>query len=200
MIIVAVTGSFAAGKSRTAGFFKKLGAGIFDADEVSKKTAQKGRPVYKAIVRLFGKEYLQKNGELDRKRLARRVFAQPKDLRMLNTLIHPAVIMELFRTLKGLRHKKGMLVLDVPLLFESKMEKLVDVIVVVRSSQKNIFKRARLKGVRQDLAEKILSAQWPMKKKTDRADFVLDNNGNLKELEARVRRIYGQILKMENTI
>jgi len=195
-----VTGSFASGKSRAAMFFKKLGARIFDADAAAKKTTQKGRPVYKAIVRLFGKEYLQRNGELDRKRLAHRVFSRPKDLRMLNTLIHPAVILEFFRVLKGLRHKEGMLVLDVPLLFESKMEKLVDVIVVIRSSEKNIFKRAQKKGVRQDLAEKILSVQWPMKKKADRADFVLDNNGNLKELETRVRQIYGQILKMENTL
>ena len=74
MIIVAVTGSFASGKTETSRFFKKLGARIFDADAVAKKTTQKGRPVYKAIVRIFGKEYLHANGELDRKRLGQRVF------------------------------------------------------------------------------------------------------------------------------
>lgn len=200
MIVVGLTGSFASGKSQAANIFKKLGARIFDADIAAKKATEKGRPVHDAIARIFGKTYLHKNGELNRKKLAQHVFDHPKDLKKLNTLIHPGVILEVFKARESLRNKKGVLVLDVPLLFESKMEKLADVVVVVRSSDKKIYERARKRGIGRELAGKILSAQWPLKKKADRADFVIENDGTLKALEAQVCRVYGKIMEMEKTV
>ena len=198
MIMVGLTGSFASGKSEATRLFAKLGAKVFDADAAARRATEKGRPAYKAILRIFGKNYLRKSGDIDRKKLARHVFDHPKDLKKLNTLIHPGVILEVFNASEGLRNKKDMLVLDVPLLFESKMESLADVVVVVRSSEKKIFERARKRGIARDLAQKILSAQWPMKKKAERADFVIDNDGTLRRLEAQVRQVYKKIMEKEN--
>ena len=94
MIVVGITGNLASGKSEAARLFKKHGAVVFDADEAARWAARKGAPAYKAIVKIFGKEYLKKNGEIDRKKLATRVFSRPEDLKKLNILIHPGVIFE----------------------------------------------------------------------------------------------------------
>ena len=137
MIIIGVTGSFSSGKSQTVLIFKRIGAKVFDADKAAKRVVRKGTPVARAVIKLFGRRFLKKNKELDRKKLADHVFSHPRDLRKLNILIHPAVIVECFKTIEHFRDRKGLLVLDVPLLFESNMRRLADYTVVV-SDRKSV--------------------------------------------------------------
>ena len=87
MIVIGVTGSLASGKSQVAQMFRRLGAKLFDADEAAKKAVQKGKPSYKAILKIFGREYLKPNGQIDRKKLAWHVFTHPKDLKKLNIMV-----------------------------------------------------------------------------------------------------------------
>lgn len=197
MIVVGVTGSLASGKSEAARLFKKHGAVIFDADDAARKVVQKGKPVYKAILKMFGKGYLKRSGELDRKKLAWHVFSHPKDLHKLNVLVHPGVIFECFKMIERCRRKKGFLVLDVPLLFESKMENLADTTVVIASKKERMLMRAREKGLSKELAKKILSTQWPLVKKAGLADFVIDNNGSSADLEKEVVKLMERIKKTE---
>ena len=105
----------ASGKSEVTRIFKSLGARMFDADVAARKAVRKGSPAYRAIIKIFGKEYLKPNGELNRKKLAERVFRNPGDLHKLNVLIHPGVIFEMFRQIRRYRRRKGILVMDVPL-------------------------------------------------------------------------------------
>ena len=233
MIVIGVTGNLASGKSEVARILRRKGAKVFDADLAAKQVVGTGMPVYKAIVKIFGKTYLNQDKTLDRKKLAERVFSHPADLKKLNTLTHPGVIFECFsmieRTrnkpgilvldvpllyeskmenladfavvidsslkniLKRTKNKKGILVLDVPLLYESKMESLADFTVVIDASQKNILKRTRRNGLSADPTRKILSTQWPLPKKAKRADFVIENNGTLKQLEKKVWEVVEQI-------
>lgn len=195
MIIVGLTGNLASGKSEAAKYFKKKGAHVVDADETARKLTRKGQPLFKAIVKIFGKTFADKRGQLDRKKLGRHVFSHPKDLKKLNVLVHPSVILEIYKEIEKRRSKKGLLVLDVPLLFESKMEKLADFTVVVKASEASMLSRASRRGIPSDLARKILAAQWPMMKKAKLADFVIDNNGTSKELEQQVNRVTAEILK-----
>ena len=196
MIVVGLTGNLASGKSAAAGIFKKLGAKVLDADQVAKKLTQKGTPLYKAIVKIFGTAYLTDTKDLDRRRLAWHVFTRPKELKKLNILIHPGVIVEAFKAIEKEKGKKGMLVLDVPLLFESHMEKIVDVTVVVKSDRETTLKRAAKRGVPKKLAKKILASQWPLSKKSKLADYVVENNGTPAELEAQIKKVYGEIRKI----
>ena len=189
MIVVGVTGSLASGKSEVVRLFKKRGAEVFDADNAAKKAVQKGKPAYKAILKILGKGFLKNNGELDRKKLAWHVFSHPGDLKKLNILIHPGVIFECFKMIEQFKRKKGLLVLDVPLLFESKMEGLADCTVVVYSKKDKMLGRARKRGLPEDLAKKILSAQWPLEKKKKLADFSIENNGSLADLEKQVLKL-----------
>lgn len=199
MIVVGVTGSLASGKSEVARIFKNHGALVFDADESARKEIQKGTFVYQAILKIFGKSFLGKNGQIDRKKLAEHVFAHPRDLKKLNILIHPGVIFDCIRATKQADHKKPFFVMDVPLLFESRMQGLADVTIVVSCGCEWMLRRAAKKGISQELARKILLSQWPLAKKERRADFVIENNGSLKDLEKKVEEVIKQINQGDKT-
>ena len=194
MIIIGVTGSLASGKSEVAKILKvKRGAKIFDADVAARQAIEKGRPAYKAILKIFGKGYLGRDGQLDRKKLAARVFSHPEDLKKLNILIHPGVIFECFKMIEQNKKTADILVLDVPLLFESKMESLADYTVLIAADKKKILHRAKKKGMSDALTKKILATQWPLRKKTRLADYVIKNNGSLKELERKILEVAEKI-------
>lgn len=186
MIIVGVTGNLSTGKTAVTKIFKDHGAVAFDADMAARTLIRKGKPAYQALVKMFGRDFLLPGGEVDRKKLAQRVFSSSADLKKLNILVHPGVIFEALALIQRNKRKKGLLVLDVPLLFESKMDGLADWTVVVRSPLEASLKRSEEKGIPRALAKKILSTQWPMAKKAQHADFVVDNDGSLKELERKV--------------
>ena len=193
MIVIGLTGSFASGKTQAAAFFKKHGALVFDADVAARKALRRGTAAYRAVLKIFGRDFLRPDGELDRQKLARHVFSRPGDLKKLNILIHPGVIVESLKRIERARRRDGVLVLDAPLLFEAKMEGLADYTVVVRARAERIFERAAKKGIGRPLAKKILSSQWPIAKKAKRADFVIDNNGSPRQLEEKVLGILDAI-------
>ncbi len=193
MIVLGVTGNLASGKTAVAEAFHKMGAKVINADALARKLIRKGTPIHKAIVKIFGEKFLMKNKEIDRRKLAWHVFSNPGERKKLNILTHPGVILEVYQIIEKLKNKKGILVLDVPLLFESRMQKLVDVTLVVCSSEKDMLSRAARRGVPRELAKKILASQWPLSKKARLSDYVIQNEGSLKELEAKAKKIYEQL-------
>ncbi len=190
MKVIGLTGSLACGKSAVAELFAKWGAQVVDADRLAASLTRKGTPTYRAIVKIFGTGILQKNKQLDRRKLAQHVFSHPKDLKKLNVLIHPNVILETYKIIAKTKNKKGILVLDVPLLFESKMEKLVEKVIVVQAKQDVILRRALACGIPVELAHKILASQWSSARKAKLADHVIQNNGTLGDLEAQAKKIF----------
>ncbi len=193
MIVIGVTGSFASGKSEVARIFKKYGAKIFDADRAAHAQLAKGRPLYRSVVKLFGKDFLKKDGTLDRAKLGAHVFRHPAALKKLNLLIHPEVILEGMETIRRFKKRTGLLVLDVPLLFEAKMDRLADKVIVVAAKEGLMLQRAQKRGIPAETAKKILSSQWPMKRKIRHADFVIWNNGTKKELSTKVQRFLKEV-------
>ncbi len=175
--------------------FERLGAKVFDADAAARKAVKKGTPIYKAIRKIFGPGFFRPNGELDRKKMAAHVFSHPKDLHKLNVLVHPGVIFECLKTIERLKGRKGVLVLDVPLLYESRMESLAEAVVVVTASEPQRLERAGRKGISRALARKILSTQWPLGKKARLADIVIENDGSLAELRQKVKEAYETVVK-----
>ncbi len=197
MTIIGVTGNLSAGKTAVANILKKHGAVGFDADAVAKTMIRKGKPAHQALLKLFGREILLPGGQVDRKKLAERVFNNVQDLKKLNVLIHPGVIFEALSFIQKNKKKRGMLVLDVPLLFESKMDGLADWTLVVRSPLAAGMRRSEEKGISRSLAKKILSTQWPIAKQAEHADFVIDNDGSLKELEKKVLAVMKEINRVQ---
>ena len=113
-----------------------------------------------------------------------------KELKKLNTLVHPGVIFDCLGAIARERSRPGILALDVPLLFESKMDCLADTLVVVTASRVTSLRRAAKKGVAAPLARRILASQWPAQKKAAHADFVIRNDGSLADLKKKVSELW----------
>ena len=177
-MIVGLTGGIASGKSTVSNFFKKLGLEVLDADGIVKEVSQKEDTI-KKIVKVFGKNILDGNGKIIREKLRKEAFENRELLNKLNEIIHPQVI-EIFVKKKKETSEDSIVIFDIPLLYEAKMENLCDKIIVVYIKREQQIKRVieRDKNTR-ELAEKIIDAQMSLEEKSKRADIVINNNSTL---------------------
>jgi dephospho-CoA kinase len=197
MIRVGLTGGIATGKSTVARMFAARGAAILDADEVVRELQYPGMSVYDAIVKAFGTVILRDDGTIDRKSLGELVFREAKLRRRLETIVHPALISAVEQRVVELRtHGIPICVVELPLLVEAGSEHRFDWIVVVTAPEE--VQVARLMADRHLTHEEALArirSQMPLQEKVRRAHFVIENGGDLKETERRVREIYDVLLR-----
>ncbi|MFH1442268.1 MAG: dephospho-CoA kinase [Candidatus Omnitrophota bacterium] len=187
-IVIAVTGGFGTGKSTVAQIFESLGAKVIDADKITRNLLKTGTSTYKKILEVFGKKVLKESGAIDRSKLALIVFGNKKLLLKLNKIVHPEVIKIIKQKIEGLN--KGVVVLDIPLLFEAGLECLADKIVVVSSSRQNQYGRLlRKTSLSKNEIAKRINAQMPLSKKIRRADFIIDNDYSIKNTKKQVQKL-----------
>jgi dephospho-CoA kinase len=195
MRIVGLTGGFGAGKSFVASIFKKLGAKAVDADKLGHRALKKGSAVYKKIVAAFGKKILKADLSIDRKALAKKVFSDRKSLAKLNSIVHPEIIGNIIKRING-AGKNEILIVDAPLICETNITGLMNVMVVVKSSKENQIRRCLKKF---DMDEKDararIACQMPLSGKIRRADYVVDNSGTKEDTKKQVRNIWKQLKK-----
>lgn len=193
-MILGITGSVGSGKTAVAKLFSRHHYSRIDADEIGHNLIKKNPEIYKKIIKEFGNPILDKNKNINRKKLGDIVFNEPKKLKKLNFIMHPLIINEIKSSIKKIRQKCGNnadIVIDAPLLLETKAKNLVDKIIVVKCSKKNILKRNK-KFSKQQI-EKILKTQMPLSEKLKYADFVIDNNKDSRHLERQVKNIVQQL-------
>lgn len=191
-MIVGLTGGIASGKSTVSNLFRKYGIEIVDADKVAKEVSEKKESIEK-ISNIFGKDILDSDGKIVREKLREKAFKNRELLQELNKIIHPQV-MEYFKRKKEENSKDEILIFDIPLLYEAKMEYLCDKIIVVGVDvQKQIRRVVARDGSSENLAKKIISNQMPLDEKIKKADIVIMNDGTLDELEAKVMKIYREL-------
>ena len=191
-MIVGLTGGIASGKSTVSNLFRKYGIEIVDADKVAKEVSEKKESIEK-ISNIFGKDILDSDGKIVREKLREKAFKNRELLQELNKIIHPQV-MEYFKRKKEENSKDEILIFDIPLLYEAKMEYLCDkIIVVVVDVQKQIRRVVARDGSSEELAKKIIFNQMPLDEKIKKADIVIMNDGTLDELEAKVMKIYREL-------
>ncbi|MFZ5814564.1 MAG: dephospho-CoA kinase [Bacillota bacterium] len=188
MRIIGLTGSIASGKSTVSRALRELGAPVIDADAIVHELQQPGTPVTRAIAREFGPEVLRPDGSLDRAALGRIVFADPSRRKALEAIVHPAVRERIWQEVERYRAEgRPAVVLDIPLLFESGWDRLVDQVWVVYVDPPT--QRARLiarDGLSPEEAERRIAAQMALEAKRARADRVIDNRGSESETRAQV--------------
>jgi dephospho-CoA kinase len=174
-----------------------LGAEVIDADEVARTVVAPGEPAWEELHRQFGPEFFQEDGSLDRARMAELVFRDPGARAKLNAIVHPAVTREIARRLQELAGRGARLVMvEVPLLYETGLEKNFDAVIVVDADEKKQIERLSARDGRPpEEARGILAAQWPLNAKRTRADFVVDNRGALSDTRGQVKNLW-QRLKM----
>ncbi|MGA9756282.1 MAG: dephospho-CoA kinase [Desulfobaccales bacterium] len=195
MLKIAITGGAGTGKSTVARMFAALGAEVLDADQMARDAVAVGAPAWQELRRLYGEEYFHENGGLNRSKLAQLVFADPEARRRLDGLIHPRVEAELRARVAELEGRGARLVLvEVPLLFETGREAAFDRVIVVAAPEADQIRRLRGRDGRGEAEIRgILAAQWPLADKLARADYVVDNGGSRRRTEQQVKNIWGDL-------
>jgi dephospho-CoA kinase len=198
MLKIAVTGGPGSGKSTVLKMFQDLGVATVDADQVARDVVAVGRPAWEELRRAFGPAYFKENGALDRHQMAHLVFSDPEARRRLNDIIHPRMAQEIKARLADLERQGADLALvEVPLFFEAGLEKAYDRVIVVYAGEEDQVSRLSTRDHR-DAAEisGIITAQWPLKDKMARADFIVDNSGPLSRTRVQVEKILRELKKI----
>ncbi|PEW45690.1 dephospho-CoA kinase [Bacillus thuringiensis] len=180
-VVIGLTGGIASGKSTVSEMFRELSIPVIDADVIAREVVEQGKPAYNKIVEVFGAEVLQQDGELDRPRLGSVVFYNEEKRLQLNKIVHPAVREEMNRK-KEMYIKEGMqaVVLDIPLLFESKLTSLVDRILVVAVKPHTQLERLmKRNNFSEEEATARIQSQMPLEEKVKNADEVINNDGTI---------------------
>jgi dephospho-CoA kinase len=198
MLIVGLTGGVASGKSVVSQVWKEEGAYLIDADRIAREVVQPRTPAWKAVVKAFGKEILQEDGSIHRKKLATRVFSNPVERELLNRILHPRIKREIDRRIKGIG-KKGptaIVVIDAALLVETGYYRDVDKVVVVTSTKKQQIERLRRREqMPQKMARGIIDSQISGEKRIKVADIIIRNEGSRKKTERKAKEVFEELKK-----
>ena len=186
-MIIGLTGGIASGKSTVSKYLAEKGFKVYDADKIAKDISEK-KSVQEEIILTFGNKILDKNENIDRKKLKELVFENKEKLKQLNAIIHPKVI-DFYKKLKEKKNTDEIIVFDVPLLFESGIDKFCDKILVVISDYEIQLNRiVERDKIDRELASKIIKSQLSNEERIKKADVVIENNSSLEDLFEKVER------------
>lgn len=192
MLVIGLTGGIASGKSTVSKDFRNLGLPVVDADVIAREVVEPGKKAYKQVVEAFQNDVpdlLHEDKTLNRPALGRAVFGKKDKLAILNKIVHGAVKKEIARQLLTLYAKgHGLVVLDVPLLYESGLHYICGATVTVSCLKDLQLKRLleRNPELSEDDCRKRIDSQLSSEERNIRADIVIENIGTLEELHSRV--------------
>lgn len=194
MIVIGLTGGIACGKSTVSKELARLGIAIHDADLVSRKVVAKGSEGLMQIVETFGSEYLTEDRELNRPKMAELVFKDPTARQKLNHIVHTAVRKDRAAFLEEHKDDK-VVVIDVPLLIENGLYKMVDKVWLVMVGETEQIRRAMLRdNATEEQVKARIKAQMPFEEKKKYADLIIDNSGSIEETIAFVQKELAKLL------
>jgi len=190
--ILGLTGGIASGKSTVSALFTELGAQVICADELARQVVRPGAPALAEIASVFGAAYLTQSGELDRKRMGERVFAEPAARRQLEAILHPRIRQAFVDRVTALRRDdpQGVIVYDAPLLLEVGADREVAKVLVVDVDRSTQIARLVVRdGLTEAEAAQRIDAQMAAKERLARADEVLDGTAPAIVLKSRLAAI-----------
>jgi len=193
--VIGLTGGIASGKSTISHFFQKLGVHIIDADLNAKEAVQKGSSALEEIEAIFGKEMINMDGELNRKRLGELIFQDEGARNQLNTIVHPHLAKIFMEKRKQANEQKIVWVLyDAALIVENELQKNLDGLIVVlcdiEEQEKRLMHRDRLTKKE---AQQRIQSQLPIEKKIEVADWIIDNSTTLGNTQKQVQQIFSEL-------
>lgn len=195
MLVVGLTGGIGSGKSTFAALLSERGAVVIDADGLGHQALAPGTPTWHSIVDQFGDEILAAGSMgIDRKALARIVFADRSKRAALNAIVHPYILRKIAETLEAFRNTRDIIVLDAALIIELGLADTLDVIVVMASSTD--IRRARLvkdRGMTIEAVDARIAAQASPEDLVAKADIVVQNDGGLDELAREADRVWVEL-------
>ncbi|WP_353854980.1 dephospho-CoA kinase [Bacillus sp. Bos-x628] len=193
-LVIGLTGGIASGKSTVSHMIKEQGIRLVDADEIAKEAVSKGKPALHQIVQTFGEDVLLSNGELNRQQLGSIIFSDEKKRKQLNAIVHPEVRKEMLKQRdEAVKQNETFVVLDIPLLFESELEGLVDrIIVVYTTPELQLSRLMNRNGLHEEEALKRIHAQMPLEEKCKKADRVIENTKDLAYTRKQLQNILNE--------
>ncbi|MBT1062097.1 dephospho-CoA kinase [Bowmanella sp. Y26] len=198
-LVIGLTGGIGSGKTKVSDMFASLGIDIIDADVLAREVVEPGTPALKEITEHFGASILQNDGQLDRRALRERIFANPQEKSWLNNLLHP-LIRQLMQT-RSRQAQSPYCILAIPLLVENQLHKLVDRILVVDVKESIQCSRVVARDlVSKAQAEAILASQASRQQRLDAADDVIDNSGPIEALIPQVNKLHQRYLTLANSL
>ncbi|NLP49752.1 dephospho-CoA kinase [Bacillus sp. RO1] len=193
-LIIGLTGGIASGKSTVANMLRDKNIPIVDADVVAREVVEIGTDTYKKLVTEFGTDILNDDKTLNRPKLGSIIFQDETKRQNLNNIMHPSIRTSMKEKTKNyIEEGHDVVVMDIPLLFESKLTHLVDKTLLVYVTEKTQLKRLM---ERNDLTEKEatdrIQSQMPLSEKVKLSHAVIDNNGSLGKTEQQLNQILKQ--------
>ncbi|MDC2863075.1 dephospho-CoA kinase [Bacillus sp. BP-3] len=190
-VVIGLTGGIASGKSTVSKMFQGFHIPVIDADIIAREVVEPGKEAYNEIVEAFGQEVLEESGELNRPKLGNIVFYNEEKRLLLNAIVHPAVRKEMnAQKDRYIRENTQAVVLDIPLLFESKLTSLVDQILLVYvDNETQITRLMERNNFTEEEAKARIASQMPLQEKIALADKVINNNGTIEETKTQLSSI-----------
>ena len=193
MLQVGLTGGIGSGKSEVSKFFHKWGSFIFDADKEAKNIIDKNETAQQEIIKEFGSDVINIDNKIDKQKLARVAFQDEFHQLNLNSIIHPYVFKKIDETFDKIKldNKHKIFVVDAALIYESGADTHMDYVIVVTSLLRYRTERvmSRQNITRDDFMKRV-ALQWSDGDKEHLADFIIQNNSDLKSLEKESKNIF----------
>jgi dephospho-CoA kinase len=184
-----LTGGIATGKSTVSAMLVRRGAKLIDADQIAREVVLPGSPVLAQVAERFGRAVLQEDGGLHRKKLGEIIFADPSARKELENILHPPIRMIMKERMQTweTEHPRDLVVVDIPLLFESNLQSMFsEVMLVYTTTEIQLERLMRREGIGMFEAQLRLKAQMEIDKKKTLADIVIDNSGTVEETEKQI--------------
>lgn len=196
MKIIGLTGGIASGKSTVAKVLAELGAYIIDADKVAHEIVKPGNPAWRDVIKRFGDDILNPDSTINREKLGEIVFGNNDLLDELNKITHPRVMEKFKDELQSIKtnNPNAIVILEVPLLYETHLERLCDLVIVVWVDRETQIKRLMSRDeINEEAAIKRIDSQLDLDEKAKKADYVIDNRKTVEETIKIATNYYNEI-------
>lgn len=193
-MILGLTGGIASGKSTASNCLRELGYEVVDADRIAHEILR-FESCKKKLGSTFGEGIFMENGEIDRKILGKIALSSKENIKKLNSIVHPEIIMELERR-KRIAPKDKIVIFDIPLLFEIKLEYLCDKILLIYTDRETQIKRAMARDNSDfEMVERVIKSQSSVEEKISKADYAIDNSKDIEYLKNEIDKILDRLKK-----
>ncbi len=189
-MIIGLTGGISSGKSTVINLFRKYGYPIVDADLIAREVVEPKKEAWQKIVHYFGEDILMADQSIDRKKLGALIFSNQEKRMLLNEITHPIIISEIMQQATLLQEQNNHVIVDIPLLFESKREELFDLIIVVYVNKEiQLHRLMNRDQINREEALQKIASQMDLEKKKEKADLIIYNDQSIEETERQVLEI-----------
>lgn len=196
MLKIGITGTIASGKTSVSILLRRRGFSVFNSDNYAKMATHSGNPCFEKLVEVLGNDVLDNSGDIDRKKMADIIFSSEEKRKQVNSIVHPFVIEGMRKFFSN--HKDEKIVFaEVPLLFEAHLEDEFDRVIVVTCNKETAIKRMKEdRDYTQQEAEARYDSQLSPSLQCEKADDIIHNDGDLKELDTSINLLVKELRKV----